>query len=46
VIALVAAPVCAFVELVTRRGLDTLTVPLAAAFTIVPLIRLFARVAW
>ena len=46
VIAFIAAPVCGLVELVTRRGLDTLTVPLAAAFTIVPLMGLFARVAW
>lgn len=32
--ALVAAPVCAFVELISKGGIDTVTVPLAAAFSI------------
>ena len=46
VIALVVAPLCAVVELMTRRGLDTITVPLVAALSIVPLIRIFARFGW
>lgn len=46
VIALVVSPLCALVELMTRRGLDTITVPLTAALSIVPLIRIFAQVGW
>lgn len=41
-IAVIVAPVCAVVELFSRRGTDTLTVPLAAAALIMPLARLFA----
>ncbi|NLJ56576.1 MAG: phosphatidate cytidylyltransferase [Firmicutes bacterium] len=45
-IALVAAPVCGAVELFSRRGTDTLTVPLAAAALIFPLVYLFSCVGW
>ncbi|MDP2871989.1 MAG: phosphatidate cytidylyltransferase [Bacillota bacterium] len=41
-IAAVVAPVCGIVELFSRRGTDTLTVPLAAAVLIMPLAELFA----
>lgn len=41
VIALLAAAVCALVELYTLRGMDTLTCPLAAAAVILPLVRLW-----
>jgi phytol kinase len=40
IVALLVAPVCAAVELFSPRGLDTLTVPLSAALTILPLISL------
>lgn len=46
VIAVIAAPLCSLAELVTRRGFDTVTVPLTAVLIIVPLMRLFARVGW
>jgi phytol kinase len=42
VVALLVAPVCATVELFTPRGMDTITVPLSAAFAILPLMALFA----
>lgn len=41
-VATIVAPVSATVELFSRRGLDTLTVPLAAAFTILSLMFLFS----
>jgi len=41
-VALLVAPVCSAVELFTPRGLDTITVPLSAAFAIVPLMLLFS----
>ncbi len=37
-IAAIVAPVCAAAELFSHRGLDTVTVPLSAAFAIYPLI--------
>ena len=45
-VALVAAPVCGVVELFSRRGTDTLTVPLAAAAVIFPLVFLFSHLGW
>ncbi len=45
-IAFAAAPVCAVVELFSRRGTDTLTVPWAAAAAIFPLICLFIYLGW
>ncbi len=46
VIALVAAPICGAVELFSLRGSDTLTVPLAAAAAIFPLVYLFSYLGW
>jgi phytol kinase len=45
-VSLSAAPVCGIVELFSRRGTDTLTVPLAAAALIFPLICLFSYLGW
>ncbi len=42
VIALLVAPVCTFVELFSRRGTDTMTVPFSAAILIFLIISLFA----
>lgn len=39
---IVVAPVCGVVELFSRRGVDTLTVPLSAAFLLFPLSYLFS----
>jgi phytol kinase len=39
-IAIITAAVCAVVELYTKNGMDTLTCPLAAAATMIPLVRL------
>lgn len=39
-VALLVAPVCAVVELFSNHGMDTLTVPLSAAFSIFPLMLL------
>ncbi len=41
-VAALVAPVCAVVELFSPHGLDTITVPLAAAFAILPLMSLFS----
>lgn len=41
-VAAVAAPVCAVVELFSRRGADTITVPLAAAAVMAPLVYAFS----
>jgi dolichol kinase len=41
-VALLVAPVCSVVELFSPRGMDTLTVPLSAAFAILPLMSLFS----
>lgn len=46
IVALIVAPVCGVVELFSRRGSDTLTVPLSAALSMVPLIALFTRMGW
>ncbi len=45
-VALVVAPLCGIIELFSRRGTDTLTVPLSAAFSIMPLIYLFYILGW
>jgi dolichol kinase len=42
IVALLVAPVCAIVELFSPRGMDTLTVPLSAAFAILPLMFFFS----
>ncbi|MEW6663193.1 MAG: diacylglycerol/polyprenol kinase family protein [Bacillota bacterium] len=39
---IMVAPVCGIVELFSRRGTDTLTVPLSAALMITPLVHLFS----
>lgn len=41
-VALLVAPVCAIVELFSNRGMDTLTVPISAGLTILPLMALFS----
>lgn len=41
-VALLAAPVCAIVELFSRRGMDTLTVPISTGLTILSLMSLFS----
>ena len=41
-VAALVAPVCAVVELFSSRGFDTITVPLSAAFAILPLMLFFA----
>ncbi|HNT77400.1 MAG TPA: phosphatidate cytidylyltransferase [Anaerolineae bacterium] len=41
-VAALVAPVCAVVELFSPRGMDTITVPLSAAFAILPLMSLFS----
>ena len=43
VCALLVAPICALVELVSHDGLDTLTVPFAAAIPTVAVLALFSR---
>ncbi|MDO9534110.1 MAG: hypothetical protein Q7J85_01980 [Bacillota bacterium] len=45
-ISIIVAPVCGIVELFSRRGTDTLTVPLSAAFLMMPLIHLFSFLGW
>ena len=40
--AFLVAPICAIVELVSRNGMDTITVPLATAFPIFSLMILFS----
>lgn len=46
IVSLLVAPVCGIVELFSRRGLDTLTVPLTAAACVIPLLHLFALLGW
>jgi phytol kinase len=41
-VALLVAPVCAIVELISRRGTDTLTVPLSAGLSVLSLMALFS----
>jgi phytol kinase len=45
-VASLAAPLCGVVELFSRGGTDTLTVPLAAAAAIFPLVYLFSSLGW
>lgn len=45
-IASLVAPVCGIVELFSRRGTDTLTVPIATAFSVLPLMYLLGLVGW
>lgn len=42
-IAALVAPLCAAVELFSRRGMDTLTVPLSTAFLVAPLTLVFTK---
>jgi len=46
IIALIAAPVCGILELFSKKGLDTLTVPLGTSFVILPLAYLFVFLGW
>jgi len=46
VVSAIVAPVCGLVELFSRRGINTLTVPLSAAFLTLPLIHLFSFLGW
>ena len=41
-VAVLVAPICAIVELFSSRGMDTLTVPLTTAFSILSLVSLFS----
>jgi phytol kinase len=45
-IAVLVAPVCGAVELFSRRGADTITVPLSTAVLVLPLIQLFSFLGW
>ncbi len=45
-ITIVAAPVCGILELFSKKGLDTLTVPLGTSFIILPLAYLFMFLGW
>jgi phytol kinase len=45
-VAAVVAPVSGVVELFSRRGIDTLTVPLSTAFSILPLMGLLSLGGW
>ena len=45
-VALAAAPISGMVELFSRRGTDTLTVPLATAIMVFPLVYLFSYLGW
>jgi phytol kinase len=46
VIAVIVGPVCGIVELFSKRGTDTFTVPLSAAALIMPLAYLFSITGW
>lgn len=46
IVALMAAPFSAAVELFSRRGIDTLTVPFSTACLILPLLQLLAYLGW
>jgi phytol kinase len=41
-VALLAAPVCAVVELFSNRGMDTLTVPISTGLAVLPLMSIFS----
>lgn len=45
-ISAIVAPVSGAVELFSRRGTDTLTVPISAAVLIMPLVQLFSFLGW
>lgn len=45
-IAVIVAPACSLVELFSRRGLDTITVPLTASALILPLAYIFRLLGW
>lgn len=45
-ISVIVAPVCGMVELFSRRGTDTLTVPLSTAALVLPLIHFFSWLGW
>ena len=45
-IALVVSPLCGLVELISWRGTDTVTVPLATAALVFPLVVLFSYLGW
>lgn len=45
-VAVLVAPVAGFVELFSRKGMDTLTVPLSTALLILPLLYFFAYLGW
>lgn len=45
-VSLIVAPVCGIVELFSKRGTDTLTVPISAAALLLPLIHLFSFLGW
>jgi phytol kinase len=45
-IALILAPVCGVVELFSKKGLDTLTVPLSTAALLLPLVYLLSLFGW
>ena len=45
-VALIAAPFSAGVELFSRRGLDTLTVPFSCACVMLPVLILFSHLGW
>lgn len=42
----IVAPICGLVELFSRRGTDTLTVPLTTAAVVFPLVYLFSLLGW
>ncbi len=44
ILGLLAAPLCAFVELISQRGMDTITVPISTAFYIFALLMLMGNV--
>lgn len=46
IVAVLVAPVCAVVELFSRSGTDTLTVPLSTAIMVLPLMHLFSFWGW
>ncbi len=45
-VAALVAPICAITELLSRWGLDTVTVPISAALSTFALISLFGRLGW
>ena len=46
IVSLVVAPICGVVELVSKRGSDPLTIPLAAAAAAFPLVILLSYLGW